>query len=296
MPIDLSKIPKKLVEAVKTERLIPFVGAGISAQSGFPFPSWRELLTRLKETALEQGGISANEGAEIESLFERGQYLMAAEELRFRLPVDEYESFLLDQFDPVDVLPAEVHRQLFRISPPLIVSTNYDRLLEDAFASRYERSPMVYTYKDAAFVQRLLQSGNRSGRPAIFKIHGSIADVEGIILSERDYRKLLYESPGYRLVLSALFLTHVVVFLGFSFGDPELRLLLEQHRESLKHRGQPDYILLEEGSANSVERRRLREDFGLQVISYEATRGHPEVHTFVSTLADFAAESREARL
>jgi len=122
----------------------------------------------------------------------------------------------------------------------------------------------------------------------IFKLHGTIDQVDDIILSERDYRKLLYEQPGYRLVLSAIFLTHAVVFLGFSFGDPELRLLLERHRESLKHRSSPDYILLPSESVTSVEKRRLREDFGLQVMTYEATQGHPEVHTFVSHLADVA--------
>ncbi len=215
---------------------------------------------------------------------------MAAEELRYRLPVDEYESFLVDQFDPPDAFPAEIHRQAFRLNPPLIITTNYDRLLEDAFASRYERAATVFTYREAASVQRLLQSGNRSGRPVIFKLHGSIDEVEGIVLSERDYRKLLYENPGYRLVLSAIFLTHVVVFLGFSFGDPELRLLLEQHRESLKHRSHPDYILLPASSTSSIERRRLREDFGLQVIGYDAAEGHSAVHAFVSHLGDLASE------
>lgn len=290
MPIDCSNLPPKLLKAARAHRLVPFVGAGISAQSGFDFPNWRQLLQRLNELALTLGGVSATEETEIRQLLDREQYLMAAEELRFRLPVDEYESFLIDQLDPPDAVPAEVHRQIFRVNPLLIITTNYDRLLEDAFASRYGRAATVLTYRDAAAVQRLLQSGHRSGRPVIFKLHGSIDEVEDVVLSERDYRMLLYENPGYRLVLSAVFVTHVVVFLGFSFGDPELRLLLEQHRVSLKHRSHPDYILLPTGSANSIEQRRLREDFGLQVITYEATEGHPEIHTFVSYLGEVASQ------
>ncbi len=294
MPIDLSKIPPKLLEAAQTRRLIPFVGAGISAQSGVDYPNWRQLLERLREAALAQELISGEEDQEIQQLLDHRQFLMAAEELRFRLPIDEYESLLIDQFDPDDAVPAEVHRQMFRLNPPLILTTNYDRLLEDAFASRHERAATVYSYRAAVSVQRLLQSGNRSGRPVIFKLHGTIDEVEGIILSERDYRQLLYENPGYRIVLSAIFLTHVVIFLGFSFGDPELRLLLEQHRESLKHRSYPDYILLASTSATSIERRRLREDYGLQVITYEATEGHPEVHEFVSYLGDIASRAGDS--
>lgn len=288
MPIDLSQIPIKLIEATKAKRLIPFVGAGISAQTGLDFPNWRQLLEKLNELAVRSGSVTDLEEVEIRRLLDRGLYLMAAEELRYRLPVDAYETFLVETLDPVDAVPAEVHRQLFRIDPRLIITTNYDRLLEDAFASRYQRAATVFTYRDAASVQKVLQSGSRAGRPVIFKVHGSIDEVDELILSERDYRRLLYESPGYRLVLSAIFLTHAVLFLGFSFGDPELRLLLEQHRESLKHRSDPDYILLPTTAVSSVERRRLREDFGLQVITYDATPGHPEVLPFVSHLADIA--------
>ncbi len=288
MPIELKNLPKNLVESARQRRLIPIVGAGLSKQSGANFPSWRELLQTLKERAAQQSHISDSEANDIHQLLARDQYLMAAEDLRFKLPIDEYETLLKDAFDPPTAIPAEVHRQLFRLNPPLILTTNYDRLLEDAFASRYERAATVYTYKDAPSVQQVLQRGNPSGRPVIFKLHGSIDAVNEVILSERDYRKLLYENPGYRLVLSAIFVTYVVVFVGFSFGDPELRLLLEQHRESLKHRSSPDFILLAADASSVVEKRRLREDFGLQVVSYEATPGHPEVHAFVSHLADIA--------
>ena len=72
--------------------------------------------------------------------------------------------------------------------------------------------------------------------------------------------------------------------LGFSFSDRELMLLLESLRESLKHRNNPDFIFLPADSAGKVEARRLREDFGIQVISYEPSEGHPEVLQFVNFL------------
>jgi hypothetical protein len=288
MPVDLHRLPQGLVDAAKHRRLIPLVGAGFSKQSGWNFPSWRDLLKALRNLALNQEHINSGDADGIDRLLDRDQYLMAAEDLRFKLPIDEYETFLKENFDPADAVPAEVHRQLFRLAPPLILTTNYDRLLEDAFASRYERAATVFTYKDAPSVQQVLQRGNPSGRPVIFKLHGSIDTPNEIILSERDYRKLLYENPGYRLVLSAVFVAYVVVFIGFSFSDPELRLLLEQHRESLKHRSSPDFILLAADACSDVEKRRLREDFGLQVLPYEPSPGHPEVHAFVSYLADLA--------
>jgi hypothetical protein len=55
MPIDLTKVPERLTEAVATGNLVPFVGAGVSrqAKTGTPdaFPTWTELLSRLQNVA-----------------------------------------------------------------------------------------------------------------------------------------------------------------------------------------------------------------------------------------------------
>ena len=104
------------------------------------------------------------------------------------------------------------------------------------------------------------------------------------VLSERDYRELIHRSPGYRIVLSAIFVNYVVLMLGFSLDDPELRLLLETHRESLKYRSSPDFLFLPESGANDIQRGRLREDFGVQVISYEPSNGHSEVPELINRL------------
>ena len=284
MKLDPKHIPQRIIEAARQRNLVPFVGAGISRQAGDAFPNWRDLLDHMRERALAQAFIPRSESREMTRLLDKGQFLMVAEALRASLPIDEYETILEEKFDPHWAKPAEIHRALFRLRPPLILTTNYDTLLEDAYAAEYGLASTVYTYRDAAVVQRSLQTNRLTNRPVIFKIHGSIDEPSEIILSERDYRKLLYHQPGYRAVLSALFITHVVIMLGFSFSDKELMLLLETLRESLKHRANPDYILLPRKAAGQVERFRLREDFGVQVISYDPSDGHPEILNFVNYL------------
>jgi len=284
MPFDTDKTPKRVIEAAKQRNLVPLVGAGISRQAGDAFPSWIELLKFMKERALAGEFITDAEAAEMEMLLASGKLLMVAEAIRTSLPPDEYESILEEKFRPVGIKPAEIHTALFRLRPPLILTTNYDLLLEDAYAYEFEQAPNVYTYRDAPVVQRSLQTSRVTERPVIFKLHGSIDEPSELILSERDYRRLIYQQTGYRSLLSALFITHVVVMLGFSFSDRELMLLLETLRESLKHRNNPDFIFLPAGSAGRVEARRLREDFGIQVIPYEPSEGHPEVLQFINFL------------
>jgi hypothetical protein len=285
MPLDVALIPQRLIEAARHRILIPLVGAGVSKQAGPHFPDWDELLIYMRDKAVTSSFLKDVDGQEIERLIRSGKTLMAAEALRKSLPPDEYNSILEEKFNPPGVTPAEIHKALFRLRPPMILTTNYDRLLEDAYAEEYHRAAQVLTYKDAVTAQRYLQSGRyKNDRPSIFKIHGTIDDPENIILTEIDYRELIYRQPGYRVFTSAIFLTHVVLMLGFSFTDPELRLLLEELRESLKHQGHPDYLFFPITTAGDVEIRRLREDFGIHVIPYTPSPGHPEVLELVEFL------------
>jgi hypothetical protein len=286
MPFNADSIPSRVIEAARQRRLIPLIGAGVSRQAGSDFPTWPELLERLRVEALHAGYIDEQEASEMKGLQDRGQYLMVAEALRASFPIDEYESLLETIFDPPNVRPAEVHKSLFKLHPPLIMTTNYDTLLEDAYAMEYQQAATVYTYRDAPVIQRHLQMSRVANRPVIFKLHGSIDEPDEIILSERDYRKLLYQNPGYRSVLSAIFITHVVVTLGFSFKDRELILLLESLRDSLKHRSSPDFVFMPSDQVGNVEARRLREDFGIQVIKYDPSAGHPEIVEFLTTLIE----------
>jgi hypothetical protein len=217
-------------------------------------------------------------------LLDKGQYLMVAEQLRYNLPTDEYTSLLKEAFNPAGAEPTDIHKEIFRLNAPLILTTNYDLLIEDAYAKVYGKTANVYTYRGASEVQQSLQIRQLTDRPIIFKLHGSIDEPSSIILTEQDYRKLIYQETGYRTVLSAVFVTHVVLMLGFSFSDRELTLMLETLRVALKSQSSPDYIFLPEDAAGEVESRRFREDFGVEVIPFKPTKGYPEVLQLINFL------------
>ena len=299
MPIDLSRIPKRLTDAAKTGTLIPFIGAGISrsavAGDSGAYPSWPELLKELCKEACRKDLIRREEGEQIDELVDQHKYLMAAQALRSMLPKDEVTGIISRRFMLPDARPGPIHRSIFKLRPPLVITTNYDLLLEDAYAHEYRKQSLVLTYKEASNVQGLLQRHRLwQDRPIIFKIHGCALDPSDAILSEMDYRNLLYRQPGYRLVLSAVFVTKVVLMLGFSFDDPELRLLMESLRDSMKYDSEPDYILLKRGEIRRVELRRWRDDFGLEAIEYDASPDYREVLELIEHLATFVPEAGTA--
>jgi hypothetical protein len=150
------------------------------------------------------------------------------------------------------------------------------------------------TFKNAPDVMHFLKSHQRwVDHPLIFKIHGSVDSPSEVVFSETDYRKLRYKEHGYRTVLSAIFVTRVVLMLGFSFSDPEISALTETLRESVDHRSSlPDYIVLPKNEKGPVERRRLRDDFGVETIEYEpeSSSSHPELLQLVEHLVSFVPE------
>jgi|SRR5271166_383704 len=289
MPIDFSEIPNLLKEAARTGSLVPLIGAGVSRQAKTrtkdPFPTWPEFISELKGLAVGLKRITVEDQEEIDDLARKGKYLMAAQALKSELPDDVLDDFVDRRFKPSGTEPGVIHERLFKLHPPLILTTNYDRLLEDAYTRVFNESAHPCTFKQAPLVEKFLKTHGQSvERPLIFKIHGSADRPEEVVFAERDYRELRYREHGYRIVLSAIFVTKTVLMLGFSLSDPEISVLTESLRESLDHRSSPDFIVLPKGEKGAIERKRLREDFGLHVIEYEPSENHPELLALVDYL------------
>jgi len=81
--------------------------------------------------------------------------------------------------------------------------------------------------------------------------------------------------------------------IGFSFADPELRVLFGFLRDALQKQNQPDFIFLSENSVGQLEKERMRDDFGVDVISYQPTEGHGELLDFINFLVEQRDENDE---
>jgi hypothetical protein len=123
--------------------------------------------------------------------------------------------------------------------------------------------------------------------PTLFKIHGHYSDPDRLILTERSYNEVLNKHPGYRLMLSAIFLIQRVLILGFSFEDLEIKFLLGTIKDALGTNSVPHFILLEAKQASTMRSVQLRELHNLEVITYQNNSGtHQEVLKFLKALND----------
>ena len=119
------------------------------------------------------------------------------------------------------------------------------------------------------------------------KAHGDANRVgNGIVLTEVDYRELLYKNPGYRSLLSVMFTMYSMVFVGASMADPEINLLLGYISDAFSSTSGPvHYALLAEEDITEAEQERWAKDFKVQVIKISKANDYLESTEFLQALA-----------
>jgi hypothetical protein len=243
MPIDLTKIPEPLIEAVETGSLVPFIGAGVSrhakTKDGKGFPTWTEFLQELVDMACRSEWLTPEDEQQIDKLVKRGKYLMAAQALKNVIPEDQLDVYIRRRFDTSNVEVGAIHRALFKLKSPLILTTNYDQLLEKAYAQEFTELPHSSTHSPYNQVAHVLKYRIDLDKPILFHLHGSAERPSDIVFTEMDYRRV-YGDARYRMMLSTIFLTKVVLMLGFSFTDPDLMRLVGDLRSMF---GKEDLII-----------------------------------------------------
>jgi len=244
-----------LVEALKNGRAIAIVGSGLSSQVGGP--RWEDLLYGMLAEACET---RPDEIDRIKTAFQEikeNRLLIAAgllkvvlgagfskavvrqiefkRELRPRTDIKETKDILDALFETCgrpekrNLVPSINHRILMQLPFRAIITTNYDRLLEQA--SPAEKISSVFTRSYRYLPERLVER-----KWFLLKVHGCVDTPEDIILSRDDYQKALFGEP-LREVLELLFKTNEKFWIGYGHNDPTLDFLVDECREKLHLNG-----------------------------------------------------------
>ncbi|WP_165225783.1 SIR2 family protein [Aquisphaera insulae] len=279
MPL-LDAIPEELIAAFNDGRGALFAGAGLSIASGFP--NWPGLLLHLIERGTKNNYFPKKKATELKKLVNKDKrLLMVAQEISDLYGDAAFRDEIAKLFEDDTKSPNSIHLELPLLPLCLIVTTNYDNLLERAYATVHPgKIPSSYTHEDAPdFADALWR-----GKFFILKAHGDSKRKSRMIITERDYRNIIHSSRGYRSVLSAIFTTKTVLFLGVSLSDPEIQLLLGYLHDAFHGSGQYHYALVSKEEFSDTDANRWRNDFKVRCIRYSPTAGHPEVLEFVKQL------------
>lgn len=212
-----------LVDNLKDQELVPFLGAGASL--GF---NGSDGLPTASELAESLAQACHYPGYDTSDLLRVTQYYAGAKgELKLRKLVHK-------KLSPPRVRPSEVHKILASWPIKAVLTTNYDNLMEDAFRNK-DKKPFVDLY-DRRGDQQPIKIEPSVDTPLIYKLHGSLDDIDTMVLTEDDtidfLISLIKGNPGVPSKIRSLFETCSILFIGYGLKDWNIRVLLRYLREN----------------------------------------------------------------
>lgn len=260
-------IPLQLLDAAAEDKVVFFVGAGASFNPPSNLPSYARLAENLAREADKPLPCNNEQ-------------------------LDRFIGMLPDNFNAhkrtKDIMSGAhcnlTHKAIVKLSSSLktsrIITTNYDRLLEEA--ARELECNLGRNYCGPAVPIGSDFSG-------LLHLHGSLESPDGeIVLDDRDFaRAYLSEGWATRFLLK-LFETYTVVFIGYSFSDVIMRYLAL----GISSHAKPRYIFLTEepvGEGNDEWRHN-----GIVPITYPAENNHKALVDALNAWADILSSDYNA--
>jgi len=200
-PLDPEWMP--LVEAVKNEECVLFVGAGLSLNARMP--SYGQLVQKMAEEI----GITEDLSNDVDTYLDVAQAYRDAKK-----PLAGLISHYFGN-GRTGIRPSIAHYLLMSLPIRFIVTTNYDRLLETTLES-LRRFPIRIVDND-----HIGRTGYRDGLYVI-KFHGD-AEEGDVVVSRDDYDAFFHQRPAMASLLEGLLLNQTFFFVGYSLRDPNYR-------------------------------------------------------------------------
>jgi hypothetical protein len=257
-------IPLELAEQFGRGNGVLFVGAGLSRAAGLP--DWAGLIGELR--------------SEMPDCPPDASYQDVASYYEIEFGRNRLVQRIREKLDTLNLRPTAVHRLLCEIQFSLIVTTNFDDLLEQTFRSEGRPFNTVTRSLDASFWS--------SDRAQIVKIHGDVAIPESIVITAGDYERFSAERAALIRLLGATLQTRTVLFMGYSVTDPDLREQLTNLRQETGEYSRNLYSIQFEAPSLAV---RDLERRGVRVINLKLDGRRP-----TDVLALWLAEFRERTL
>lgn len=196
MPLNKEQFLNQFTRQALDERISLFVGAGASADIGYP--SWYNLFKPLAKEL----GMTLDESTNYYRLAQYYSNKFGRAELRKRINdiinKNEFHSPLINE--------------LIDIGFTNIWTTNYDNVLENNYRSRNILFNKVFRDADLSNIEL-------NKRINIYKMNGDITNLDGIVATQKDYEEY---SDNHRMMLMFFkreLISSTFLFIGYSFSD-----------------------------------------------------------------------------
>jgi hypothetical protein len=282
---DEVNLPERLLQALTSDRLVVFVGAGVSAKA-YPaqpadtfYPNFADLAHQIAVRLTRKP--SADEEKYIdEGFIDRvlGEWDDDSGDVR------RHAAGILTVNEPGQRI--DLHRSIVRLFAgdltPRVVTTNFDRLLVRARDAEGFATDMRWRI---SLAPSLPPAKRFQG---ICCLHGTVDDPAEMVLTDKDIGRAYMDENWALRFAHAMFQNFDVLFIGYSLEDPPLRYLslaLEGATRQARWALVPDPL----GTADKVRVERMWKRRHVEPIWYRANAG--DYRALERTISDWGADN-----
>jgi serine/threonine protein kinase len=284
MAVNIDQEPLERLKAIcaeHTNKLVFFVGSGLSRPAGIPV--WNELKQKLLEIIDKKAqsiDIKDRDKIRIAMQYASSQESLwsSFELLKKHLGEADFRAAIRKEFSVADTCQIpEAYMQLWNLNVAGILTLNMDRLATRAFSARHPGKPFEeFPGNRAGKFAHLVKSRN----PFVTNLHGIAADAESWVFTQSELDSL-FKSNAYHTFVDACFLTHTVVFCGISADDRAAGGFLERLTKRGIDTGNHFWIT----NRNDLSTDTWAQEAGLQCIYYKAVESdHSELNDILKIL------------
>ncbi|MCW0321005.1 SIR2 family NAD-dependent protein deacylase [Pantoea dispersa] len=275
------KINDDLIKDLSLKKVVLFIGSGVSSSATLEekdrFKGWGDFLSAAaqdREEPLRK---------QIKDLISARDYLLACELLQESY-AESWEMKVSEEYGRA-ASPSKLHKSIISLKQRILITTNFDKLLEDAWSESLANGERHYKVisgiNNDSF--KVLKDHDTA---YLIKIHGSIDDFSKIVFSRSQYIKLAFGNDNYSSFIESLLLNYTFHFIGFSMDDPAILSIMEMY--ALKYpNSRPHYIFTSDSNHENINKihRALRK---LIVLPYSDENNHAELPLIIDKMAQDA--------
>lgn len=229
-------------ESSKNNKLVIFVGAGVSANSGIPM--WKNIIDKIKEKI----DISNEEKDSLKI----AQYYYNSRDKK------EYYEFLESELN-INAKPNEIHDKLLELNPYHIITTNYDNLIEQQAIKRGMFYDIVSKDSDLPYTPN---------NKMIIKMHGDFKN-RNIVFKEDDYISYSRKFKLIETYIKSLFSTHTILFVGYSLSDPDVHYIFQWVKDILGNDlPRPYFLKIDKENKFDINEYQYYKNKGINILYY----------------------------
>ena len=235
---------QNLKESLSRGEVVAFVGAGLSVGAGLP--GWYALISELAERINYE--LPPGQWATSDALIEAAQAYVNERGLHSLV------MFLKERLDTSARSPTAAHQALARLPISLVLTANYDDLLERAYRDAGKRVQTVVQDADIPFMRREPDAVN------IVKLYGDLDRPDTIVLAREQYEAFFLRRPQMIKLLETELARSDLLYLGWSHTDPHFNLVFGELLSRFKEFMRSGYAVmfdLPEAGRKELDRKRI---------------------------------------